>query len=406
MLTGDLVRVNSRGPQLKPGFVDPDKEALLERAAALIECFKDGVDETRTRAEVNQRVDDLIGDSRDAKLVRGLAKVCLDRSTFEVQAPVDPIELRWQVFSLARERGPIAHEAGMLERTVARDVLEEVAAARELTVEQIEECLYADLQQAHRLQHCGVEDASWLLHRYNVALVQSVLLRSSQVQITVHGAKPPKLRQLFRAIKFHQLLHHASKRKKALHITLDGPSSLFSQSSRYGMQLANFFPSLLLQDARWTLEATVLWTKQRREKKLRLSSEDALVSHYKDRGAYETRLQKWFVERWDALDTDWKRTPARSPINLAGKAVVMPDYTFTKNKKKAHLEIVGFWRRDYLKRRAELLEEYGPGNLILAVSRKLKGGKEALGAFPGEVIEFAEIVPVKKVLTAVERIAR
>ena len=64
----------------------------------------------------------------------------------------------------------------------------------------------------------------------------------------------------------------------------------------------------------------------------------------------------------------------------------------------AHLEILGFWRHDDLVRRIELIERRGPGNVVLAVSRKLRGSKEALSDAPAWVIDFAEVLPPKKVI--------
>jgi len=38
---------------------------------------------------------------------------------------------------------------------------------------------------------------------------------------------------------------------------LDGPASLFSQSQKYGIRMANFLPALPLCD-RWEMAATIL----------------------------------------------------------------------------------------------------------------------------------------------------
>ena len=97
----------------------------------------------------------------------------------------------------------------------------------------------------------------------------------------------PRLRQLFRYVKFHQLMHLARRDGPWLEITLDGPASLFKQSTRYGMELATFFPAILLQECPWELQATVLWTKAKHRKTLTLTHEDGLVGHYADRGAYQ-----------------------------------------------------------------------------------------------------------------------
>ncbi len=406
MLTGDLIRARIRGRDIEPSLIDIERPSNREAATTLFGLLTDAVAEGHTRGHIQETIDDILSERRDHKIWRGIAKLLFDRSEFQVESPMPPAELRKIVFERSREMGPLSLEAGPFERPVAGDVLEAVATEHSLTAEQVRVGLYADLKDSQRIVSCRVADPDWIAHRYNVALVQALLLRASDVTVALHAPSAARMRQLFRYVKFHQLIHTAHRDGPILTLRLDGPTSLFSQSTRYGMQLANFFPGLLLQECPWNLEATVLWTKARHQKRLTLTHEAGLRSHYLDRGAYKTREQEWFEERFSKLDCKWKMAEGKSPINLGGRAVVFPDFTFSKGKKRAHLEILGFWRHDSLKKRLDLLDKFGPGNLILAVSRKLRGSKEALDSYSGEVIDFAEIVPPKKVLAAIERVAK
>lgn len=402
MLTGDLVRARVKGRDLTPSLIDPSRPAFVKRSEELLDLFGEAVAKGWTRGAVAQAVDDLIGDGQDARIVRGLAKLCSDKSEFDVDAPLPPIELRAKVFRLAQERGPLALEAGPLERTTAADVLAEVALELQSTPEEVRRCLYADLRQAHRILSCEVDSANKLLHRYNVALVQSLLLKASELSIRLEEPTAPRLRQLFRYIKFHQLIHTARKVDGVLEVTLDGPLSLFKQSTRYGMNLANFFPALLLQDGPWRLQATVLWTKARHKKTLVLDHTQGFVSHYRDTGSYEPREVAYFRERFEAKERDWTLRAGSRPLSLAGRSVLVPDFTLIRGRDRVHLDIVGFWRREWLVRRLELLQRSGPKNLILAVSNKLSGSKEALEGFEGAVVPFSQVLSPSKVIAAAE----
>lgn len=406
MLTGDQIRARVRGPTIEPSLIDPDKASHREACATLFELMKDAVRERQTRGHIQETLNDLLSERRDHKIWRGMAKLLFDRSEFEVESPMSPAELRMRVFEKAREIGPLALDRGPLERPVAEDVYTAVSEALGLEPDQVRRGLYADLRDEQRITACKVEDPTWLARRYNVALVQALLLKASEVSISLHAPSAPRMRQLFRYVKFHQLIHTARRDGPTLTLKLDGPTSLFQQSTRYGMQLANFFPGLLLQECPWSLEATVLWTRARHRKRLLLTHESGLCSHYADRGAYATREQQWFAERYAKLDTPWKMSEGTTPINLGGRAVLFPDFTFSRGRKKAHLEILGFWRKDALAKRLELLDAFGPGNVILAVSRRLRGCKEAIEPYTGPIIDFAEIVPPKKVLAAVEQVAK
>lgn len=407
MLTSTLVRVrNSRG-NIVPTYVDASSETWLESAEGLVQLVQMAQEERWTLGALKSAAEDQIGSSRSIKLLRGLVKLLLDKCEFAVDAPIPPIELRRMVFERAVQRGPLDLDSGIFERTTAADVLAEIATELETTPEVVSQSLYGDLKDAQVVASAKIPEAQALLHRYNVALVQAVLMKASEVRVVLTKPAVGRIRQLLRHAKFHQLMHEANRQGDDLELFLDGPASLFSNTSRYGRSMALFFPALLLQDGAWSLEAKLVWGKERRPARFSVDSTQGLVSHYRDTGAYATREQKWFRERWDALDdTGWEITEQTTPIELGGRGVMLPDFSFSKDGAEAHLEIVGFWRRDYLARRIEGLVRHGPGNLVLAVSRKLEAAKDGLAEFEGEVLAFANVVPAKEVLAALERVAR
>ncbi len=407
MLTGDLVRVSVRaGGLLAPGFVRVGNAAVVERAETICALFAEAGAGRWTRGELEEAVEAILGDEKDGKIVRGFAKVLLDRSTFEVDAPGDPLALRHQVFREARVRGPLGLENDRFGRPSAEDVLAAVGAEHRLSAEQVAAALYADLPDAQRLAAVPEAEPAWLVHRYNVALVQAVLLRAVGLRLLLHAPRPARLRQLLRHLKFHQLLFEARRVGEDLELRIDGPQSLFSQSTRYGMQLATFFPAILLQDGPWTLDATVLWGTARTRRTLTLSQQDGLISHYRDDGVWEPNAVTWLRERWAAQNSGWTLFEANEPVVLPGGVVLMPDFVLERDGKRALVEVVGFWRRAWLDARLEALRKSGPGNLILAVSRRLHSAKEELADFPGEVVDFAEVIPPKRLLEAAERVAR
>lgn len=397
MLTGDLVRVRVAKGAVVPGFVDPASPRMVERAEELVALFREGVG--RRRGELEEEVAAIVGDGVDHKLTKGLVKVLLDRSAFGVEAPVDPFELRARVFREAARRGPLAEVTVEGGRATAADVYAAVAAELGVDAALLPEALYADHADQQVLREVDVPSAAWLLHRYNVALVQAVLLKAAQIRARLVEPTPAKARQLFRAVKFHQLIAAARPLPDGVEVALDGPASLFSQTTRYGVALARFFPALLLQE-RWTLEADV--ELGRGKATLKLSSADGLRSHYRDVGGWETREAQWFAERFEALDSGWTLVRDAAPLSQGGEALVVPDFSFRKGKRVAHLEILGFWRKGSLQKRLELLRRHGPSNLVLAVSRKMAGEAADL---PDVVVPFAEVVPAKEVLARIEAVA-
>ena len=123
-------------------------------------------------------------------------------------SPTSPPEtIREAVFTAAAEarkrskaEGPSAPRSGAT-RSCRRSAQE-----LGLVPEKVAESLFADLKDENRLLDFKDLTAERLVDRYNVALAQSVLLRSVRATVEVRGEKPARYRQLFRQIKFHRLL--------------------------------------------------------------------------------------------------------------------------------------------------------------------------------------------------------
>lgn len=397
MLTGDLVQARGvKGGGLKIRFLDPSDLGVKEDADWLCRVAQHGLAKKVTRGTLEDGVASEAQIRPDHKQVKGLAKILFDAATFDTRSTLTPKELREKVFTRAAERGPLALEPNPFGTPTADDVLAELAAELGTTAEELREGLYADRKQEQRLVELGITEPDALIDRYNVGLVQAVLLRATRVQVTLPDPPAARVRQLFRYVKFHQLMHRVHRDDAGLHLIVDGPESVLKQSTRYGLKLATFFPALLLHD-RWQLEAEVVWKNKNRT--LSLDQGCGLNSHYTDRGGYTPRVCKRFADRFAEVDTPWKLVEGEEPLSL-GEHVVMPDFTLKRGRKKVHLEILGFWRKDYLQRRLEALGRYKKANLLLAVSKRLVADASGLDDVP--VIPFAEIVPVGKVLEAAD----
>ncbi|MCB9763048.1 MAG: DUF790 family protein [Alphaproteobacteria bacterium] len=396
MLTGDLLRVRIQRADLHPSFIDPEKERLRERADELVALYREGLDKGWTRGQLQDEVKELIGDGTDHKLTNGLAKVLEDNATFEIEAPLPPAELRRRLFE-AVGAAPSRQAAAGAYAALSEELGVPAPALRRV--------LFSDRKAEQQITALDVKSGAWLMHRYNVALVQACLLRCEEMKVVLREPEPERLQQLFRAVRFHGLMYRIRPVEGGHVLTLDGPVSLLRFSTRYGMGLANWFPTLLLQTCPWQLSANLRWGRRNLRKTMNLHSGMGLRSHVPDRGAYMTRAEEWFAERFEALESGWAMQREGVALNLGGQAVVCPDFTFRKDGRVAHLEIVGFWRKSWLKSRLTLLKAHGPGNLVLAVSSKMEGAKDGLEGFAGKVVGFKQIVPSKEVLAAIEEVA-
>ena len=92
-----------------------------------------------------------------------------------------------------------------------------------------------------------------LIERYNLSQAQGVLYRASHVVITAHRNDPGEYKLLFRYVS--SLASWPISKAMPDHgftLTIDGPTSLFTPSTRYGLALAKMLPALL-HVTRWSL---------------------------------------------------------------------------------------------------------------------------------------------------------
>ena len=378
-------------------YIDADSEDLLARAGELIRCFESA--EGASREAFDESLRDLVGDDVTFAVTRGLAKLLHDRSTWEPACPVPAPELRRLLF----ERSAADHP---LSETIGRDAaIASVADQLGLTPEQVELGMYADRKSEHRLTAFRPMEPGALLDRYNLALAQGLLYRAHTMTIRVAVRAPNRLRQLFRWLKFHQLMHRAVRDGDGWRVEIDGPLSLFSQSQRYGLQMAKFLPALLLVSD-WTMTARVQWRDNPSDLTFELTPEDGLRTHLKSRGTAVSREEKLLTER--VLEkSDWTVSRRARVLDLGGEDVLIPDFTLrSPDGREAHVEIIGFWRRSYLERRMDVLRRHGPANLVLCVSRRMATEKSAeLLELSDRIVDFAEVISLRRVIDTAERVA-
>jgi predicted nuclease of restriction endonuclease-like RecB superfamily len=390
MLTGKMVRVRYARERILPCYLDVASPNWLEVADRLIEVFRG--QEGRRRGELEEEVRETYGDDPGQLVHQGLAKLLLDRCEFEVVSGHPPEQLRELVFAAAARQRQAPRSQGATAGGDRAAVLQEVAATLALTPEAVAEGLFADLKSEQRLIAFKDVTAERLLQRYNVALAQAVLLRSTGVHVNLRGEPPQRYRQLFRLIKFHRLVCDIQRiDADSYQLHLDGPLSLFTATQKYGLQLALFLPALLLcRD--FDLKAELRWGPQRKPKTFTLSPADGLVSHFADTGMYVPPELAMFVQLFRKKVADWD-IMEEPDIFALGDSFWVPDFRLRHRPtdQVILLEVLGFWRRASVERHLERLRQHADQPFLLAVSEQLHVEDADLAGLPAGVHRFRQM---------------
>ena len=395
MLTTDLVRVRRRAGQL---HVPPLRPAEKKRLLAVAEHYvaAAGTAVGKTRAEFEAACDEAPCRATDHKLVRGLRKLVEDRCVFEVREDVDPPALRRAVFVRAAEvRRNLADDAAF----DADAVIESGAAAFDMPAGDVRDALFADLRENHLLTSFDAISAPALMEAYETARKQAVLLRAVRVSVTFRRPDPGGLRLFFRRLKFHRLLYTATRLSgDACRIDIDGPFSLFRSVTTYGLQLALLLPVLEACGPRWELDADILWGPERRRLKFRLEGDPSAEAARDDVRLPDevARLRDRFRNRKSA----WTAEVAHELLDLPGVGLSVPDLVFTHRAtgRRVFFEALGYWSREAVWRRVDLVAAGLSHPIVFAVSSRLRVSEEVLDeALPGRLYVYKGVMSARAV---------
>jgi len=395
VLTADLVRVARHQDLLtvRP-LQGATRRRAVELAGALVDLARAHVG--CPRAELDEALAALEVSPRDRRLSEGLAKLVLDRCAFAMAPGVEPVALRRDVFREAAKARRATPHGSVFDR---EGLVARLAPAHGLTPPGLDDALFADLASAHRLLAFEGLPAEALVAEYDRGQVQAVLLRALRVGVTVHAGHASAYRRLFHRAKFLRLLYRLARLDGGgYRLELDGPYSLFDAVTKYGVQLALLVPALDACD-RWELEADVAWGRER--ERLRFLAVGGRDPHFED--AEPAPLPDdvaALVHRFQALDTPWQVEPFPEILDLPGVGLCVPDLVFRHRGtgEVAYLEVLGFWSREAVFRRVDLVQAGLPYRVLFAVSERLRVSADVLPEqAPGALYVYKGVMSARRV---------
>ena len=443
MLTADLARSRTYEDTITPLFIDTDDQRYRDTAEELIHIFEEHLGEPK--GELEDTIDQLTVADTDYKIVQGLAKLLKDECEFETVAPVDPREIREELFAVANDNYPIVRQPTLGEDTKSIWVYSTVADRLEITLEQCYRGMYADLEENQQLVRFGhrvsdeyegadgsttttrltgdseesyAEDTvtvDWLLTRYNLALAQAVLYDATEMRIRVWDS----FATVFSYVKLFGLMHRiypidsdgnrvpSTDVADGYEAVLDGAASLFSKSRKYGIRMSNFLPALPLCD-RWEMEADILDEDSGPSSQtlsFELDHTEGLSSHYSAQSDFDSDVERTLAQKWERANTDWELVREDDVLDL-GAEVMLPDFAVEHPEgRRVLFEIVGFWTPEYLDEKLTKIRDAGRDNLIVAVSERLDCSAEDFEGMDDRVLWFKSGIHVYDVVELAEEYA-
>ncbi|MDB4979332.1 MAG: hypothetical protein JWM82_84 [Myxococcales bacterium] len=407
MLTADLARVRRRGDELRLLPVDAVTRARIETLAAAYQAIA-RAHVGRPREDVEAAFRQVAVPAAERRLAGAVLKLVRDGCVFEEASSEDAVALRRELFhrasaarhatrptedtppftvdgaSIVSARGPTRLTVGAFDRAA---VVEAVAAERGATPPALERALFADRAGALGLLSVQSPSPAHLAAGFELAEAQAVLLRAVKLTASVHARDAATYRHLFRRLKFLRLLPTIEPLAGGgYRVEIDGPLSLFQAVTRYGLQLGLALPAIAACD-RWEIEAAVRWGPERRAARFALSS-DAIDGGTRMADAEPAVRDdvRSLVAAFEKLDSGWRVERDPAVLDLPGVGLCVPDLAFVRERQgrvvRVHLEVLGFWSRQAVFQRIDLVRAGLPHKILFAASRDLRVSEELLDDTP------------------------
>ena len=398
MLTSEQSIVEFRAGQAFPDrLTQSTHQHYLGYAEKMLSIYANGVGQQRRL--LHQKVEILFRDEADCP-VRRIAAFCKlldDKSTYQTDPEGNAAKLRIKVFSRAAESHPLVNQKDQLFEHTENDVKEQIATELEMSWDEIEQNLYADVMEYQRLNEFeGYPDALAFLSRYNVAQLQAALYRAETMTIWASD----DFKTILRYAKLARLLHEIKKIGPSKYeMILSGPVSILHESRRYGVNFAKFLPALLACKG-WQISATIK-TPWNTTAKLNLSEKDGFSSHLPPPDEFDSSVEEAFAIKFGTEREGWQLI-REGEILHENQTTFVPDFVFRHNDgTEVLMEIIGFWTPEYLAHRRETLRKFKHHKILLAIPEKsLKA--DAVPA--NNIVTYKKVLLLKPVMEALEGI--
>ena len=372
MLPLDLLRTKIRRGKIEPLFCSLDfgNGSDYELANKLITHFENTHKNDKSRGDLLEKINPLESEY-DYKLVRGLFTLLERRSVFEnTITKVNPVMIRQKLFEESATRGLALSD---LQR---QEIIQMVANQTNLSGYDVETIMWTDREDNLTLTKFDSINPKNLLLWYNLSLAQTLLFRCTTLEFYVEGGLYWK--QVLRNVKRFGLMYNLEQQNTnnsdSLTCTLEGPLSLFKMTDRYGTSMAKLLP-WIIKAPTWRISGSIVRKNDDGQKiyQFVMSNKDTTGilqsvseilysdnSHAETQNTYnydsslETKFEKLFQQHFDKKD-DWKISREPNPLIANGKAMI-PDFLFERFGRKVYFEIVGFWTKEYLERKATKLK--------------------------------------------------
>ncbi len=252
----------------------------------------------------------------------------------------------------------------------------------DLNVKELEDFLWSTEKDEEKLVKKKEPKPEEVIGYYNFMLLNSLLRHSSS--ITLNFSTESKsylgsghlLKEVIYRVKRKGLLFNAFLKHNSVTLRISGPYELFSKPTKYGEKISSvlvgIFP-LMKSFKPWLLKAHIHLNRKDYVLKIDSVSPPLLWQPQLTFLDFNSKVEKQLFWNLSTLqDLILIREPGLIPV---GDKVFLPDFKIKYKGKEVYLEVIGYWRKEYIEKKIEVLKEISKKQnlkMLFLIDKKLK----------------------------------
>ncbi|MEM4795265.1 MAG: DUF790 family protein [Ignisphaera sp.] len=363
-----------------PYYLDVDRDRDLIRD--VIEFYEDNVGKRYGDIDWEElRI--IVGDDKLYKALMKIMKRFYKPVNENIQN-LDPKNLRARVFQLVNKL-----YGGFVPLNIRDEALEKI---KNLLGIDFKGCLDSilwidevDEAVLRKVREVSIED---VVKVFNLETLDTIFVNSYKLFIDIYKYEKSIgiiAKIVGRTSKFHGIVYDMRYSNDLLKITIEGPRALFKRSlSSYGSRITLLITSilpLLSRSSRWSIYTYIYRSRAPLKTIVMSDNFKPLIGSINQENSlkeiFDSSIEESIYNVLRSLGIDIVRE--EEPIAL-GDLVYIPDFKISVNSESFYVEVVGYWRKEYIEKKIYKLNEISKvtKNIIVIADEKLKPYLEKL----------------------------
>ena len=266
--------------------------------------------------------------------------------------------------------------------------------------------LYGDVKSMRRITPPPKDlSAVSILHRANEIMIKQYISNALWLELEVSDNSRRVIRQIqWKGLVWAPVARTVEKNNpmdsaEAIKIHISGPLSLLSSTKLYVNALCSMLP-VLAWNEKFVLD--IFTERHGTIRKFRYRP-DAGMRYGKEPKLFDSKVESRFFKEFCKIEQNWDIVRESEPVKTSA-GLFFPDFSFIHKQsgQKCFLEIVGFWRPEYLKQKIAKINAFIQShqsenlNLIVCVDKKI-GTFETERSKQSFVLSYDKHVCVKEI---------